>query len=64
VERINEWGEPYSLAIRRDNYAVCRNCNEPYVAGAVTDRLVKLLERFAHLPIEVSVASDSELIAA
>lgn len=43
---------------------MCRNCGEPYLAGAVTDRLLKLLERFAHLPIEVSVTSYSELMAA
>jgi len=43
---------------------VCRNCGEPYLAGIVTDRLLNLLERFAHLPIEISVTSYSELVAA
>jgi YgiT-type zinc finger domain-containing protein len=43
---------------------VCRTCGEPYIAGAVTDRLLNLLERFAQLPIEVSVTSYSELMAA
>jgi YgiT-type zinc finger domain-containing protein len=43
---------------------VCRNCGEAYLAGIVTDRLLNLLERFAHLPIEVSVTSYSELVAA
>ena len=43
---------------------VCRNCGEPYLTGIVTDRLLSLLERFAHLPIEVSVTSYSELMAA
>jgi len=43
---------------------VCRSCGEPYLPGVVTDRLLNLLERFAHLPIEVSVTSYSELMAA
>lgn len=43
---------------------VCRNCGEPFMSGAVTDRLLELLERFAHLPVEVSVTSYSELLAA
>jgi hypothetical protein len=43
---------------------VCRNCGEPVMPGAVTDRLLELLERFAHLPVEVSVTSYSELLAA
>jgi YgiT-type zinc finger domain-containing protein len=43
---------------------VCRNCGEPYLSGAATDRLLNLLERFAQLPVEVSVTSYSELAAA
>jgi YgiT-type zinc finger domain-containing protein len=43
---------------------VCRNCGEPYLSGAATDRLWNLLERFAKLPVEVSVTSYSELAAA
>jgi YgiT-type zinc finger domain-containing protein len=43
---------------------VCRNCGEPYLSGATTDRILKLLERFAHLPVEVSVTSYTELVAA
>jgi YgiT-type zinc finger domain-containing protein len=43
---------------------VCRNCGEPYLSGAATDRLLSLLERFAKLPVEVSVTSYSELAAA
>jgi YgiT-type zinc finger domain-containing protein len=43
---------------------VCRNCGEPYLSGAATDRILKLLERFAQLPVEVSVTSYTELMAA
>jgi YgiT-type zinc finger domain-containing protein len=43
---------------------VCRNCGEPFLAGAATDHLLALLKRFAQLPVEVSVTSYSELIAA
>jgi YgiT-type zinc finger domain-containing protein len=43
---------------------VCRNCGEPFMSGGVTDRLLELLERFAHLPVEVTVTSYSELLAA
>jgi len=43
---------------------VCRNCSEPFLSGAATDRLLKLLEHFVQLPVEVSVTSYSELIAA
>jgi YgiT-type zinc finger domain-containing protein len=43
---------------------VCRNCGEPYLTGAATDRLLVLLRRFARLPMEVSVTSYPELVAA
>jgi YgiT-type zinc finger domain-containing protein len=43
---------------------VCRNCGEPFLSGVATDRLLKLLERFVQLPVEVSVTSYSELMAA
>ncbi len=43
---------------------VCRSCGEPYLTGAATDRLLALLRHFARLPMEVSVTSYSELVAA
>ncbi len=43
---------------------VCRNCGEPYLTGADTDQLLDLLKWFARLPVEVSVASYPELMAA
>jgi YgiT-type zinc finger domain-containing protein len=43
---------------------VCRNCREPYLTGTVTDQLLEVLKRFARLPVEVSVASYPELMAA
>ena len=43
---------------------VCQNCSEAFLTGMATDQLTKLLERFVRLPVEVSVTSYSELIAA
>ena len=43
---------------------VCRSCGEPYLTGAATDQLLVLLRRFARLPVEVSVTSYPELVAA
>lgn len=43
---------------------VWRNCGEPYLSGGATDRLLALLGRFAGLPVEVSITSYSELMAA
>lgn len=43
---------------------VCTNCGEPYLTGSVTDRILVLLKRFAQLPVEVTVTSYTELLAA
>ena len=41
---------------------VCANCHEPYVTGAVTDRLTDLLNRLRALQTEISVVSYNDLV--
>jgi YgiT-type zinc finger domain-containing protein len=47
-----------TVAVIKDVPAsVCASCHEPYTSGAVTDRLVALLQHLASLRTEVSVVS-------
>jgi YgiT-type zinc finger domain-containing protein len=40
---------------------VCRNCREPYMTGAVTDRITQLLRQLHTLQTEVTVVSYAAL---
>jgi YgiT-type zinc finger domain-containing protein len=54
-----------SVAVIKDVPAeVCRSCHEPYMAGAVTDRLTELLGRLRRSGAEVSIVSyDATVVA-
>ena len=49
---------PESAILLKDVPAeICRSCHEPYMIGAVVDRVTKLLGRLRRVRAEVSVVS-------
>ncbi|MBS1253680.1 MAG: hypothetical protein MAG451_02733 [Anaerolineales bacterium] len=51
-----------AVVIVRDVPAeICRNCKEPYMTGAVTDRITQLLRQLRTLHTEVTVVSYTTL---
>jgi len=53
---------PGTVVVIKDVPAeICRSCHEPFMTGAVTDRITGLLQRLRDLGTEVSIVSYSEL---